>query len=224
MRALGLQRPFLCAKLTCMKRLGKTPRFKRQRRLQVELPGLGKAGALERKPYPPGEAGMKRRKFSEYALQLEEKQKVLSHYGMRESQLRRFVAEAKRSADINWVDRLINLLERRIDSVVFRLGFAPSIPSARQMISHGKVLVNGKKLDIRSAVLKVGDEITLTKEALVSQDFMNAKGSPRVPLPDFLSRTDEETAARGTLKDEPTLGDFPVPFEAGRFTSYYNLK
>ena len=167
---------------------------------------------------------MKRRKFSEYALQLEEKQKVLSHYGIRESQLRRFVKEAKRSAEVNWVDRLINLLERRIDSVVFRLGFAPSIPSARQMISHGKVLVNGRKLDIRSAVLHIGDEITLTPKAYVSQDFLNAKGSPRLPLPDFLTRTDEETVSRGKLKDGPTIGDFPVPFEAGRFTSYYNLK
>lgn len=70
----------------------KTPRFKIQRRLRTVLPGLGKPGALDRKPYPPGEHGLSRRKYSEYALQLEEKQKVLFHYGVREKQLRRFVS------------------------------------------------------------------------------------------------------------------------------------
>ena len=79
-----------------MNRIGKEPRFKRQRRLQVELPGMGKPGAMSRKPYPPGEHGNSRRKFSEYALQLEEKQKLLYHYGIRESQMRRLVKVAKR--------------------------------------------------------------------------------------------------------------------------------
>ncbi len=114
------------------------PRFKIQRRLLTELPGLGKAGALERKPYPPGEQGLKRKKYSEYALQLEEKQKIRFHYGLRESQLGKNVQLAKRESSQDWVSYLIGLLERRLDNVVFRLGFAPSIAAASQLISHRK--------------------------------------------------------------------------------------
>ena len=190
----------------------------------TELPGMGKAGALERKPYPPGEAGQKRRKFSEYALQLEEKQKVLYHYDLRESQLRRFVDEAKRTAQINWVDSLIGLLELRVDNLIFRLGFAPSIRSARQIVSHRKVLVNGKRVDIRSAVLKIGDKISLVPEAYGQQDFLNANGSPRLPLPEYLAKEGTTDSPVGIVKDRPTMGDFPAPFDDGRFTSYYNLK
>lgn len=190
----------------------------------TELPGMGKAGALDRKPYPPGEAGQKRRKFSEYALQLEEKQKVLYHYDMRESQLRRFVDEAKRTAQINWVDTLIGLLELRLDNLVFRLGFAPSMRSACQLVNHRKVLVNGKRVDIRSAVLKVGDRVSLTPAAYASQDFLNANGSPRLPLPDYLGKEGTSEAPVGIVKEVAKMGDFPVTFDDGRFTSFYNLK
>jgi small subunit ribosomal protein S4 len=101
-------------------------RFRIQRRLGTELPGLGKAGALERRPYPPGEAGNKRKKFSNYALQLEEKQKVMFHYGLREKQLRRFIRDAKKgNATKNWISALAGLLELRLDNTVFRMGFAP---------------------------------------------------------------------------------------------------
>lgn len=204
---------------------GKTPRFKIQRRLQTELPGLGKAGALERRPYPPGEHGQRRKKYSEYGLQLEEKQKVRVHYGLREQQLKRFVKEAKRSAQINWVEQLINLLEKRVDSVVFRLGFAPSIPAARQLVSHGKVFVNGKRLDIRSAVLKKGDRITLSPDAYQGQTYLRAKESPRLPLAEFLKKeASGEGLEIGIVSDEPKIGDFPANFNEGLFTSYYNLK
>ncbi|MBX2994603.1 MAG: 30S ribosomal protein S4 [Bdellovibrionaceae bacterium] len=207
-----------------MKRTGKTPRFKRQRRLMVELPGMGKAGALERKPYPPGEHGQKRKKFSEFGLQLEEKQKVLYHYGLRESQLRRMIGVAKRKADINWVDTMINLLEKRIDNVVFRLGFASSIPAAKQIVNHGKVLVNGKKVTIRSAVLKKGDSITLTTAGYKGQTYLMAKEAPRLPLPDYLRKEMHNDVEVGIIADEPGPGDFPVPFDQGLFTSFYNLR
>src|SRR5882672_1334376 len=117
--------------------VSRTPRFKRQRRLGVELPGLGKSGALDRRPYPPGQHGNQKRKLSEYALRLEEKQKLIFHYGLREEQLRRFVRDSKRGKSTDWVDTLIGRLERRLDNLIFRLGFAPSIRSARQMILHG---------------------------------------------------------------------------------------
>lgn len=207
-----------------MKRTGKIPRFKRQRRLMVELPGMGKAGALERKPYPPGEHGQKRKKYSEFGLQLEEKQKVLYHYGLRESQLRRMIGVAKRKADINWVDTLINLLEKRVDNVVFRLGFAPSIPAAKQLVNHGKVLVNGKKVTIRSAVLKKGDTITLTPAGYKGQTYLMSQGAPRLPLPDYLRKDQQGDIEVGAIADEPGPGDFPVPFDQGLFTSFYNLR
>lgn len=208
-----------------MRRDGKVPRFKRQRRLQVELPGLGKPGAMERKPYPPGEQGNRRRKFSDYALQLEEKQKILYHYGLRESQLRRLVDEAKRARGEKWMDELISLLERRLDSVVFRLGFAPSIRTAKQLISHGHVRVNGLRVDIRSVILKVGDEVTLTPAAHEIPAVMQAKSHPRVPLPDFLRLDAGDTAThRGVLRDRPRLGDAPFPLHDDLVTSYYNLK
>lgn len=207
-----------------MKRVGKSPRFKKQRRLMTELPGLGKAGALERRPYPPGEHGLKRRKYSEYALQLEEKQKILFHYGLRETQLRRFVREAKRISDTNWVSTLANLLERRLDNIVFRLGFAVSIPAAKQLVSHGKILVNGRKLDIRSAILRKGDRIQMRANAYENQAYLLAQQSPRLPLPDYLEKTVDGKAEVGVIKDDPALGDVPFAFDAGQFTSYYSLK
>lgn len=198
--------------------------FKIQRRLMVELPGLGKAGALERRPYPPGEHGNKRRKFSEYALQLEEKQKVLFHYGVREGQLRRFIHEAKRKATSNWVDRLIGDLELRLDNLVFRLGFAPSIPAAKQLISHGKVLVNGKKATIRSMVIKEGAEISLKDDAYQNQVYLQAKQSPRLPLPDYLTKNEVGGKEVGKIIARPGLGHLPFTFDEGLLTSFYALK
>ena len=107
-------------------RLGKIARYKIQRRLGSELPGLGKPGALERRPYPPGENGNKRKKYSDFALRLEEKQKLRAHYGLREEQLRRFIRNSKQGSTSNWVRKLVGLLECRLDNLVFRLGFAPA--------------------------------------------------------------------------------------------------
>lgn len=197
-----------------------TPRFKRQRRLSTELPGLGKPGALDRKPYPPGQHGNQRRKLSEYALRLEEKQKLLFHYGLREEQLRRFVRDAKTGKVTDWVDALIGRLERRADNVVFRLGFAPSIRAARQMVSHGHVLVNGKKLTIGSALVPVGGEVKLTEKGYKSTNFLQAKASPRLELADYLSVTEEEHPV-GTVKEEPGFENIPFPYEKGLLAEYY---
>lgn len=207
-----------------MKSKVKTPRFKIQRRLMTELPGLGKPGALERRPYPPGQHGQKRRKYSEFGLQLEEKQKLRFHYGLHEEQLRRMIKKAKKSTETNWAETLINLLEKRIDNVVFRLGFASSIPAAKQLISHGKVLVNGKKLDVCSAVIKVGDIVSLKPEAYQNQVYLQAKQSPRLPLPSFIVKETKDNIETGRLTDEPKLDAVPFPFEPGLVISYYSLR
>lgn len=200
-------------------------RFRIQRRLGTELPGLGKAGALERRPYPPGEAGNKRKKFSNYALQLEEKQKVMFHYGLREKQLRRFIRDAKRGDSTkNWISALAGLLELRLDNTVFRLGFAPSIRAARQLVSHGHIFVNGKKVDIGSAVLKVGDVVTLKEKSYEHQVFLKAKDAPRLDLPDYLDKADQSGKLTGTVKDVPGTEAIPFGFNPNLFAEYYSLR
>lgn len=206
-----------------MKKTGKTARFKLQRRLLTELPGLGKAGALERRPYPPGQHGGKRIKYSDYRLQLEEKQKVRVHYGIREEQLIRLVQLAKKNkSGGKWINSLINILEKRIDNIVFRAGFAPSMRAASQMISHGQVLVNNKKVTIRSQKLKVGDVVSITAKGLNNQIFLHSKQSPRLTLPDWLDKDVSDTKAAVTLKDEPHLGSVPFALDEALVTSYYS--
>lgn len=197
------------------------PRFKVQRRLGVELPGLGKAGALDRRAYPPGQHGNQRRKLSEYALRLEEKQKILFHYQLREEQLRRFVRDSKRGHVTDWVDALIGRLERRVDNLLFRSGFAPSIRSARQMIVHGKVLLNGRKHTVGSAVLKAGDKLKLVSKSYQGISFMQAQKTPRLEMPDFISVESDNGEQVVVVKDVPGYQALPFPFEPGLLAEYY---
>ena len=201
-----------------------TPRFKTQRRLGSELPGLGKAGALERKPYPPGEHGMKRRKYSNFALQLEEKQKVLKNYCLKEKQLRRFIRDAKKGASANWIEQVAGLLELRLDNLVFRLNFAPSIRAAKQLISHGHILVNGKKADISSMVLKVGDEVSIRDKSQEHQVYLHAKDNPRMEVPSHLTKETKDNKELGKVVAVPGLEAIPFPFQSGLFTEYYSLR
>lgn len=202
-------------------RVGKVARYKIQRRLGTELPGLGKPGALERRPYPPGENGNKRRKYSDYALRLEEKQKIRVHYGLREEQLRRFIRNAKTGAAHNWVNRLMGLLERRLDNVVFRLGFAPSIRAARQLVSHGHVLVNGKGVNVGSFVVPQGAKISLKEKAQMNQIVLQAQKAPRLEVPDYLRKETENGAEVGVVHAIPGTEHVPFQFDAGLFTEYY---
>ena len=204
-----------------MKRVGKEPRFKLQRRLLTELPGLGKPGALERRPYPPGQHGGRRIKYSDFRLQLEEKQKIRIHYNLREEQLLRLVKKAKKNKSSKWIVSLANILEKRLENVVFRAGFAPSMMSAAQMVSHGHVLVNDKKVDIRSAEVKKGDRISLSSKGLKNQIYLSAKQNPRLPLPDWMEKEESDTKAQFVVKDEPGLEAVPFSFEESLFTSYY---
>lgn len=200
---------------------GKVARYKIQRRFGMELPGLGKPGALERRPYPPGENGNKRRKYSDYALRLEEKQKIRLHYGLKEEQLRRFIRDAKKGSGANWTGQLIGRLELRLDNVIFRLGFAPSIRAARQLVSHGHVRVNGKKINIGSYVLNQTDKIGLTEKALQNQSVMQAMQAPRLELPDYLRKESEGGQEVGVVQASPGIEHVPFTFDSGLFTEYY---
>jgi small subunit ribosomal protein S4 len=135
------------------------PRVKRLRALNTELPGLTPK-KFDKRPYPPGQHGQARKKLTEFALRLQEKQKLRLNYGVSESQLRRIVSEAK-SAKGATGNVVIELLERRLDNVVFRAGLARTIPAARQLVNHGHVLINGKRVDIASYRIQKGEEITI---------------------------------------------------------------
>ncbi len=197
-------------------------RFKIQRRLGTELPGLGKPGALERKPYGPGVHGMKRKKLSDYTIRLIEKQKVMFHYGVREKQLVNLVKKAKKDKSRAWVDTLIIGLEKRIDNVIFRLNWAPSILAARQMVVHGHVLVNGKPVKAPNQILSVNDEITLTEKGFKTGNYLQAKTRPRIStVPANLAKEAAGENEKAKVLAEPMPEDIPFPFEKRLVTEYY---
>lgn len=198
-------------------------KFKMQRALGIELPGLGKPGALEKRNYPPGQHGLAsaKRKLSEFGTQLKEKQKLLFHYGLREEQLRRFVRDARRLQGSNWVESLIGLLERRLDNVVFRLGFARSMAAARQLVSHGHIMVNGRILTIGSAVLRVGDFVKLTEYATSMKATVESRLSPRLPLPGFLQFAHEGVDDHGVVRMQPSASHVPFAFDPQQIAEYY---
>jgi small subunit ribosomal protein S4 len=132
------------------------PRLRITRRLG-ELPGLSRKTA--RRAYPPGQHGQNRKKRSEYAIRLEEKQKLRFNYGVTENQLLRYVRKARRVTGSTG-QVLLQLLEMRLDNTVFRLGMAPTIPAARQLVNHGHILINGREVNIASYQCRPGDQVT----------------------------------------------------------------
>lgn len=202
--------------------MGSKSAFKIQRRLGTELPGLGKAGALERRPYGPGMHGMKRKKLSDYTIRLMEKQKVRFHYGVREKQLVKMVKNAKKDTSRAWVDTLVINLEQRLDNVVFRLNWAPSIAAARQMVGHGHIKVNGKKVDVASARVFPGDEVTITDKGAKSGNFLQAKARPRLSaIPAYLATEAAGEKEKAKMVSEPLPEDIPFPFEKRLVIEYY---
>ena len=133
------------------------PRLRITRRLG-ELPGLTRKSA--RRSYPPGQHGQNRKKRSEYAIRLEEKQKLRFNYGLTEKQLLRYVRKARRVTGSTG-QVLLQLLEMRLDNTVFRLGMAPTIPAARQLVNHGHVTINGRVVNIPSYQCRPGEVIAV---------------------------------------------------------------
>ncbi len=197
-------------------------KWKIQRALGLELPGLGKPGALEKRNYPPGQHGKARKpKISQFGAQLREKQKLLFHYGIREEQLRRFVRNAKSRQPKNWIEALIGLLERRLDNVVFRLGFARSMAAARQLVSHGHVLVDGRRETIGSMVLDPGAVVQLSERANQWETTQAARQAPRLPLPSFLQFESPDAMERGVLLSVPDSRHIPFEFNTNQVAEYY---
>ena len=133
------------------------PRLRIVRRLG-ELPGLSRKTA--KRAYPPGQHGQNRKKRSEYAVRLEEKQKLSFNYGVSEKQLLRYVRKARRATGSTG-QTLLQLLEMRLDNTVFRLGMAGTVPGARQLVNHGHVTVNGRVVDIPSYQCRAGEVISV---------------------------------------------------------------
>jgi small subunit ribosomal protein S4 len=200
----------------------KKSRFKIQRALLVELPGLGKAGAMARREYPPGQHGHRRRKLSEYGIQLREKQKLKFHYNLREEQLKRLVRVAKQAESGMWMDRLIHDLELRLDNIVFRLGFANSIPAARQLVRHGKVFVNGKKVSIGSYKTKVQDVITLAPKTYENASVMHSRKNPRLPIAQYLSMETRNGVDAGVITSAPQGRDIPFDYQGRMVTEFFS--
>lgn len=154
------------------------PVEKIERRLDADLGLKGErrlAGksALEKRPFPPGQHGQRRTKISEYGLQLREKQKAKYLYGVSEKKFRAYFKEANRR-DGNTGENLITLIEQRLDNVVFRMGFATTRANARQFTTHGHVLVDGKKVDIPSFLVKPGQKIEIKEKSKSNNQIVRA--------------------------------------------------
>jgi small subunit ribosomal protein S4 len=137
------------------------PRLRIVRRIG-DLPGLTRKSP--RRAYAPGQHGQNRKKRSEYAIRLEEKQKLRLNYGVTEKQMLRYVRKARRASGSTGLV-LLQLLEMRLDNTVFRMGMAPTIPAARQLVNHGHIQVNGKTVDIASYQCRAGEVITVRDRA-----------------------------------------------------------
>jgi small subunit ribosomal protein S4 len=174
----------------------------------------------ERRPYPPGMHGQGRVKFTEYGIQLREKQKVKRIYGVDESQFRLFF---KRAAGLkgNTGENLLSLLERRLDNVVYKLGFANSRQQARQAIKHAHFLLNGRKVNIPSMLVDKGDEVVIKEKSREMPSFIEAIQSVgRKEMPRWLNV--DVTSFKGTITDVPARADIGVDIEERLIVELYS--
>ena len=176
--------------------------------------------AIERRNYPPGEHGQGRPKFSEYSTQLREKQKVKRIYRLMESQFRRTFDQASRIKGITG-ETLLVFLERRLDNVTYRLGFASSRAEARLLVRHGHILVNGKRLNIPSYQVRVGDVISVKEQSRQMSRILTAmEGVQRRGVPDW-AELDRDNCS-GRIKILPTRSDITMPINEKLIVELYS--
>jgi small subunit ribosomal protein S4 len=195
------------------------PRNKLSRREGVDMFGTGGRGLQKRIEQPPGEHGRKLRRGrpSDFQRQLREKQKVKRIYGMRENQFRRFLGLARREQEMTGA-ALLKLLERRLDSVVYRGAFARSRAMARQLVTHGHVLVDGRRVDVPSFLVEPGMVVTVDDTARQMPDVQWAVDEPATSVPSWISR--DEYAVR--MIDWPTREEVPYPVEENLIVEFYS--
>jgi len=187
------------------------PKWRLSRREGVELFSR-RRNALENRDYAPGEHGMRRTKLSNYGIQLREKQKVKRMYGILERQFRRYYEQASKTKGVTG-HVLLQFLERRLDNVVYQMGFATTRPQARQIVGHGLMQVNGKKVNIPSFLVKPGDEISIKpKEYIKKYIKTNIEANNEVGLvvSGWLSVDQQHFKGKVERLPERTDVDFPI--------------
>lgn len=187
--------------------------------LKAERSATSKSAYL-RRSYRPGMHGKRRRQFSEYGLQLHEKQKIKLAYGLRERQLMRYFANALKEKT-STPAALARILETRLDSVVFRMGFAPSRSIARSLVSHGHFAVNGRRTNIPSHVLRPGDKVMLRPQS-AQKSFVERirQHLKRYDAPNWLA-VEKETLG-GSVVRWPGLEELQIPYNLGRIIEFYS--
>ena len=194
----------------------KGPKDRLSRREGFDL--YGKGAKLTRLNVPPGMHGPRgTRRLSQYGRQLREKQKVKRMYGILEKQFKKYVDKALKLKG-NTGEKFLSLLERRLDNVIYRLGFTPTRPAARQLVSHKNVLVDGKKVNIPSYQVRVGQSVSLTKTAMDIPYIKRLLEDEDYKLPGWLKRK----AAIGKINRVPEREDIPEPISEQDIVEFYS--
>jgi small subunit ribosomal protein S4 len=176
--------------------------------------------AFERRPSPPGQHGVRRRKVGEYGLQLREKQKVRKTYGVLERQFRNYFVAAENRPGVTG-ENLLRSLETRLDNVVFRAGFAPSRAAARQLVTHGHFAVNGVPTDIASFQMRAGDKVEVRETRRDREPFKVAKETLRNhQAPEWLSL--DITNLSATVATAPSRDQMPLDLNEQLVVEYYS--
>lgn len=190
------------------------PRFKLCRRLGLNV--IGHPKAMNRAGNGQSRAD---KKLSYYGMQLLEKQRLKAYYGVLEKQFGKYVDQAIKSKDVSG-DALVKILERRLDNLVYRMGFGSTLSQARQMVSHGHITVNGKKVNIPSYIVNVGDRIELKEKSRGIQLFAdNFKANKDFSLPYISKDTDNFS---GTLVSIPNREDIPIQIDTQLIIEWYS--
>ncbi len=185
-------------------------KYKIDRRLGVNLWGRAKS-PVEKRNYGPGQHGQLRGKLTDYGVQLQAKQKLKGYYGnVSEKQLRKYFEEAKRRRG-DTSENLIGILETRLDAAVYRLKFAPTVFASRQIINHGHIKVNGKRVNVASYMLREGDEIEVREKSKTIPLIVESVASEERQVPEYFEC--DEKAMKGKFIRTPKLADVPYPVQ-----------
>ncbi len=203
---------------------GSVCRFCRRENMKLYLKGdrcYSDKCAFDRRSYPPGQHGERRgRKISDYGIQLREKQKIKRMYGLSEKQFRLFFERADRQKGVTGTNLLV-LLERRLDNVVFRLGFANSRAQARQLVRHNHFTVNGRKVNVPSFLVKTGDAVAVKeKSRKVSPIQESLEAVVRRGIPQWLDLEKEQF--KGVVKTYPAREDLTMPMQEQLVVELYS--
>ena len=198
-----------------------TSKYKINRRLACNLWGRPKSPYVKR-DYAPGQHGQRRRKPTDYGTQLHAKQRLKGYYGnITERQFRKLYAEAaRRKGDTS--ENLIGLLERRLDTIVYRLKFVPTVFAARQIVNHGHIAVNGKRVNVPSFFVKEGDVIEVRERSRQIPLILEAIELPERDVPEYLEV--DHKAFKGKLVRVPAMAEvpYPVQMEPHLVTEFYS--